>query len=35
MDDTVNAMTVSTLTGQRVTLRVVQSEDEQSNLGLS
>jgi RimJ/RimL family protein N-acetyltransferase len=34
MDDTMNAMTVPTLTGQRVTLRAVQPEDEQARLSL-
>src|ERR1019366_7665862 len=34
MDDTMNAMTVPTLTGQRVTLRAVQPEDEHARLSL-
>ena len=34
MDDTMNAITVPTLTGQRVTLRAVQPEDEQARLSL-
>lgn len=34
MDDTMNAMTVPTLTGQRVTLRAIQPEDEQARLSL-
>jgi [ribosomal protein S5]-alanine N-acetyltransferase len=34
MDDTMNAMTVPTLTGQRVTLRAVQPEDEQARMSL-
>src|SRR5665811_1145831 len=34
MDDTMNAMTMPTLTGQRVTLRGVQPKDEQARLSL-
>jgi len=34
MDDTMNAMAVPKLTGQRVTLRAVQHEDEQVRLSL-
>jgi RimJ/RimL family protein N-acetyltransferase len=34
MDDIMNAMTVPTLTGQRVTLRAVQPEDEHARLSL-
>jgi len=34
MDDTMNAMTVPTLTGQRVTLRAAQPEDEHARLSL-
>jgi ribosomal-protein-alanine N-acetyltransferase len=34
MGDTMTAMTVPTLTGQRVTLRAVQPEDEQARLSL-
>ena len=34
MGDTMNAITVPTLTGQRVTLRAVQPEDEQARLSL-
>jgi [ribosomal protein S5]-alanine N-acetyltransferase len=34
MDDTMNAMTVPTLTGQRVTLRATQPEDEHARLSL-
>jgi hypothetical protein len=34
MDDTMNAMTMPTLTGQRVTLRAAQPKDEQARQSL-